>query len=127
MDVRYIKIILTDDSHVHIQVTVTGGTGFIAGALIQQLLEKGYTVHATARSNAPDNPKTQHLLRLAAALPGELKLFEANLLTPGAFDEAVAGSTYVFHVASVVSFSVSAPCPRYPLIMVYTTCLVCCV
>lgn len=88
------------------QVTVTGATGFIAGALIQQLLEKGYIVNATVRSAAPSNPKTQHLQRLAAAFPGELHLFEADLLVSGAFDAAVKGSIYVFHVASPVAFTV---------------------
>lgn len=96
--------IASDDG---VQVTVTGGTGFIAGALIQQLLEKGYNVNATVRSVAPTNPKTQHLLLLAAAFPGDLHLFEADLLVPGAFDAAVEGSSYVFHVASPVLFEVS--------------------
>lgn len=39
---------------------------------------------------------------LAAALPGTLELFEADLTIDGSFDEAVKGSHYVFHVASPV-------------------------
>lgn len=92
-----------------LQVTVTGGTGYIASVLIQQLLEKGYTVNATVRSAALTNPKVLALVRLAEAFPGELRLFEADLLVPGTFDAAVCGSSYVFHVASVVAFVVSLP------------------
>lgn len=75
---------------------------------MQQLLEKGYTVHATVRSAVSGNPKIQHLLKLDAAFPGSLVLFEADLMVPGSFDKAVEGSTYVFHTASPVAFTVSA-------------------
>ena len=35
--------------------------------------------------------KTDHLTRLAEALPGSLHLFETDLLKEGSFDEAVRG------------------------------------
>ena len=37
------------------KVLVTGGTGFIAGWIIKQLVEAGVCVHATVRD--PDNEK----------------------------------------------------------------------
>ena len=75
-----------------------GGSGFLGTHLVEQLLEKGYTVHATVRRlRDPDN--YAHLKRLAAALPGNLELFKADLMTPGSFDSAIEGCTYVFHTA----------------------------
>ena len=37
------------------RVCVTGGTGFIGSWIIKRLLEDGYTVNTTVRSN-PGNP-----------------------------------------------------------------------
>jgi nucleoside-diphosphate-sugar epimerase len=78
---------------------VTGATGFVATELVKQLLAKGYNVRGTVRSTK-DSAKTQALTNLAAALPGRLELFEADLLTDGTFDDAVSGAHYVFHTAS---------------------------
>ena len=80
-------------------VLVTGGTGFVASHLVSQLLDRGYTVRASVRSLA-NEAKTGPLRRLDADRRGRLELFEADLLTPGSFDAAVAGCEYVFHVAS---------------------------
>lgn len=67
-------------------VCVTGASGFIASWLVKLLLERGYTVRGTVR-----NPeKSKHLLKLSGASE-RLKLVEANLLKPGAFDSAVQG------------------------------------
>lgn len=77
-------------------VLVTGATGFVASEVIKQLLEKGYSVKGTVRSLS----KALHLQKLADALPGTLELLEADLLKEGDFDAAVAGCSYVFHVAS---------------------------
>ncbi len=80
-------------------VLVTGGSGFVASHLVDQLLERGYAVRASVRSLA--NPaKVDPLRRLGSSRKGTLELFEADLLTPGAFDEAAQGAKYVFHVAS---------------------------
>ena len=77
---------------------VTGGTGYLGSELVKQLLEKGFDVHATVR--APHNQQAvKHLLNLADALPGNLKLFKADLLEVNSFDEAVKGCRYVFHTA----------------------------
>jgi nucleoside-diphosphate-sugar epimerase len=80
-------------------VLVTGGSGFVAGHLVQQLLARGDTVRASVRSLG-DAAKINPLLRTAEGLPGSLELFEADLLNEGAFDDAMAGCRYVLHVAS---------------------------
>lgn len=78
-------------------VCVTGATGFTAAQTVKQLLERGYRVHGTCRSLDP--AKTQHLTCLPGAQEN-LKLFKADLLHPGAFDEPIAGCAAVFHMAS---------------------------
>jgi len=82
-----------------IQVLVTGGTGYVAGELIKQLLEKGVVVNATVRN--PDNKeKTKHLRAIANELNGQLKFLKADLLRDGDFDSAMQGCSHVFHTAS---------------------------
>lgn len=87
---------------------VTGATGFVATELVKQLLEKGYNVRATVRSTS-DATKTASLNALSSAFPGKLELFEADLLSPGSFDGAINGATYVFHVASPFRIDVEDP------------------
>jgi nucleoside-diphosphate-sugar epimerase len=81
------------------RVLVTGGSGFVASHLVAQLLDRGYAVHATVRDLRRVD-KVEPLRRLATGRPGTLELFEADLLRPGSFDEALAGCRFVFHVAS---------------------------
>ncbi|CDP18890.1 unnamed protein product [Coffea canephora] len=88
-------------------VCVTGASGYIASWLVKQLLGRGYTVKASVR-DANDPRKTEHLTSLDGAKE-RLKLFQANLLDDGSFDEIVQGCTGVFHTASPVNFSVSDP------------------
>lgn len=79
-------------------VVVTGASGYIACHLVQQLLEKGYTVRGTVR-DPTDSKKTGCLLKLPGAAE-RLKLFKADLLDEGSFDEACKGAAVVFHTAS---------------------------
>ncbi len=80
-------------------VLVTGGNGYVASWLVKYLLEDGIDVHATVRD--PDNKtKVGHLEEIAAAAPGTLTLFAADLLDADAFDSAMAGCEVVFHTAS---------------------------
>ncbi|ACM38394.1 MULTISPECIES: NAD-dependent epimerase/dehydratase family protein [Rhizobium/Agrobacterium group] len=78
---------------------VTGGSGFVASHLILQLLEMDATVHTTVRS-LRNVAKIKPLTDMQARFPGKLTLYEADLLTPGSFDAAMAGCAIVFHVAS---------------------------
>lgn len=80
-------------------VLVTGASGYIAGWIVKFLLEDGHVVHGTVRD--PDKAKgLEHLHALAAAHPGRLRLFKADLLDDGAFDAAMAGCQLVMHTAS---------------------------
>jgi len=80
-------------------VLVTGGSGFVASHVVRRLLTGGYAVRASVRDLTRAD-KVEPLRRLAAGTTGTLDLFEADLLDEGAFDAAMAGCRYVFHVAS---------------------------
>lgn len=80
-------------------VLVTGGSGYVACHLIQQLLAAGNRVHTTVRSLG-NVAKLQPLQTLQKEFPGRLQLFEADLLATGAFDAPMHGCSVVHHVAS---------------------------
>ena len=80
-------------------VLVTGGTGYVAGWVIVELLRRGYAVRTTVRSLAKGES-----VRDAVATevePGDrLSFAVADLTRDEGWDEAVAGVDYVLHVAS---------------------------
>lgn len=82
-------------------VTVTGASGFIALHCIRRLLEEGYRVRGTVR-----RPDQQHVvrtaLRSAGAAVDRLELRVADLAADAGWSSAMAGSTFVLHVASPV-------------------------
>lgn len=87
---------------------VTGANGYVASWLVKMLLEAGMTVHAAVRS--PENDKkVGHLKEIASKAKGELKFFKADLLTPGAYKEAMEGCELVYHTASPYTLSVKDP------------------
>lgn len=89
-------------------VLVTGANGYVASWIVKRLLDDGITVHGAVRS--PDNDqKVGHLKRVAANSKGELKLFAADLLTPGAYTEAMKGCQLVYHTASPFTLNVKDP------------------
>lgn len=89
-------------------VLVTGANGYVASWLVKLLLKDGLTVHAAVR-NPQDEKKVGHLLKLDTQLPGELKLFKADLLTPNSYNEAMQGCELVYHTASPFFTNVKDP------------------
>jgi nucleoside-diphosphate-sugar epimerase len=90
------------------RVLVSGANGYVASWIIKQLLEQGVAVHATVR-NKSNTAKYQHLLDIAVQAPGTLHMFEADLLKPGSFEEAMAGCDVVMHTASPFKLQVDDP------------------
>jgi len=83
-------------------VLVTGGTGYIGGELIKQLLGRGWTVHTTVRNKA----KSEGALNSRFDQPGDrLKIFQAELMHDDGWSDANAGCTHVAHVASPIAAS----------------------
>jgi dihydroflavonol-4-reductase len=81
-------------------VLVTGATGYVAGVLIQQLLEAGVTVHATVRDPS-QTERVQYLQDLAdQSGSGTIRFFRGDLLQEDSFDEGMKGCGIVFHTAS---------------------------
>ncbi len=80
-------------------VLVTGASGYIGSWIVRRLLEAGRTVHGTVR-NPQKATGLDHLHALSEGHPGRLKLFKADLLDTGSFDEAMAGCELVMHTAS---------------------------
>ena len=80
-------------------ILVTGASGYIASWIVHDLLAAGATVHATVRDPSRAS-SVAHLEAMARRLPGQLRLFVADLTTPGAFDEAMQGCEVVLHTAS---------------------------
>ncbi|QNA82754.1 NAD-dependent epimerase/dehydratase family protein [Sphingomonas sp. So64.6b] len=77
-------------------VLVTGGSGYIAGYLIRQLVREGWTVHTTIRSLGRE-AEVRETLGIAGP---ELQFFAADLMNDAGWADAVAGCTHVAHVAS---------------------------
>ena len=77
-------------------VLVSGGSGYIAGFLVRQLVAEGWTVHTTVRSLAKESAVRQ----LLAVDNSRLKFFAADLNADAGWAEAMAGCGFVAHVAS---------------------------
>jgi len=80
-------------------VLVTGATGYVAGWIVKNLLDKGITVHAAIR-DVGNKSKRLHLDKIANKLNGNIKYFEADLLSHGSYKEAMDRCELVFHTAS---------------------------
>lgn len=80
-------------------VLVTGGTGYVAGWVIVELLKAGHDVRATVRSLAKSNGVREAVLRGGVATD-RLSFVAADLTQDAGWDEAAAGCDYVLHVAS---------------------------
>ena len=71
-------------------VLVTGGTGFVAGWTITELLRQGHDVRTTVRGRRP-------------AVPGFYEVVKADLTSDDGWAAAMDGVQFVLHVASPLS------------------------
>lgn len=78
------------------KVFVSGGSGYIAGFLIRQLIAEGWTVHTSIRDLAREATVRASL----AVDDSKLKFFAADLTGDAGWAEAMAGCSHVAHVAS---------------------------
>lgn len=77
-------------------VFVSGGSGYIAGFLIRQLIAEGWMVHTTIRNLARESEVRDSL----GVDNARLKFFAADLLSDAGWAEAMAGCSHAAHVAS---------------------------
>ena len=81
-------------------VLVTGGSGFIAGHCILQLLAAGHRVRTTVRKLDREREVRATLVAAGADPAACLSFAAADLERDSGWQEAVAGCEYVLHVAS---------------------------
>ncbi|BAT83843.1 hypothetical protein LR48_Vigan03g067000 [Vigna angularis] len=89
-------------------VCVTGGTGFIGSWIIKSLLEHGYSVNTTIRSDPGRKRDVSFLTNLPGASE-KLRFFNADLSDPESFGPAVEGCVGIFHTATPIDFAVNEP------------------
>ena len=77
-------------------VFVSGGSGYIAGETIRQLLANDWTVHTSVRNLAREAELRPQL----GGTPETLKFFAADLMSDAGWAEAMAGCSHVCHMAS---------------------------
>ena len=80
-------------------VLVTGGSGFLAGWCIVELIRRGYRVRTTIRN--PAREQEVHAAVASQVDPGHhLTVHQADLLSDEHWDNVIDGCDYVLHVAS---------------------------
>jgi dihydroflavonol-4-reductase len=85
-------------------VLVTGGSGFVAGYCIAELLSQGWRVRTTIRNLAKAESIRASLAKIAPKA-GEIEFVAVDLLADAGWAAAAAGCDYVLHVASPVPAS----------------------
>jgi dihydroflavonol-4-reductase len=81
-------------------VLVTGGTGFLGGWCIAELLRRGCAVRTTIRSLDRADAVRTSLVAAGVDAGDRLSILAADLAADDGWSEAVAGCDYVLHVAS---------------------------
>ncbi|KAJ3712943.1 D-lactaldehyde dehydrogenase [Lentinula raphanica] len=88
------------------KVLVTGANGYIAAWVVRTLLEKGYAVRGTVRSEAKGEP----LKKIFGDYKEKFETVVVEDITKdGAFDEAVKGVDAIEHTASPFHFKADDP------------------
>lgn len=80
-------------------VLVTGGSGYIAGFCIAQLLNEGWRVRTTVRSLSRE-PEIRKALAPLCKPDDRLSFHTADLMSDAGWPKAAEGADYVMHVAS---------------------------
>jgi nucleoside-diphosphate-sugar epimerase len=89
------------EDHANTTVLVTGASGFVGLHCLLQLLQQGYRVRGTVRSQARANEVREAMEANADVDLGDrLEIVEADLTRDDGWADAVRGCTYVLHVAS---------------------------
>lgn len=86
-----------------LRVLVTGGSGFIAGHCILQLLDRGYEVRTTVRSLGREEAVRATLVDAGMVRGAAVTFSRADLLDDDGWSEALDGIDTVLHVASPVA------------------------
>ncbi len=81
------------------RVLVTGGTGFIAGWCMVELLRRGYVVRTTVRHLSKE-PAVRAAIAAQVDAGTRLDFVVADLTSDQGWDAAMSGCAYVLHVAS---------------------------
>ena len=88
-------------------ILVTGGSGFIGGWSIVELLRRGYVVRTTVRDLSQEAAVRASIAAVAGPTD-RLHFFRADLTRDDGWDAVSAGCDRVLHVASPLGFSGSA-------------------
>jgi dihydroflavonol-4-reductase len=80
-------------------VLVTGGSGFVGGWCLVELLRRGDTVRTTVRDLARE-PEVRSMVASEVEAGDRLSVRRADLMSDDGWAEAVEGCDYVLHVAS---------------------------
>src|SRR3954453_8044003 len=80
-------------------VLVTGGSGFLGGWCVIELLRRGYAVRTTVR-NLSREPDVRAAVASEVEAADRLAVLAADLTSDEAWPDVVAGCDYVLHVAS---------------------------
>lgn len=87
---------------------ITGATGYVAGWIVKQFLDKGYTLHLPVRD--PNNSKKLlHLQNLEKNSSGKIVFFKADLLEKDSYLESMKDCEVVIHTASPFKTHVKNP------------------
>ncbi|CAF2406035.1 unnamed protein product [Rotaria sp. Silwood2] len=87
-------------------ILVTGANSFIGTWIVQYLLEKGYNVRGTVRSQAKE---CQVLDGISKNYHSRISFVHVNDITTDSFEEAVQGVHGIIHVASPFHFKITHP------------------